>query len=530
MEKNNSRRRFKCESCEVECSTRFSLAEHERKHTGEKPFSCSECHSSFKRMDGLKNHIRLIHNTNELRQYSCNECSKKSPKLGNIIRHILQVHRAVKRFICSLCALKYSQSQDLKHHLSSVHNVEIANINHSEKKSIEQIYVLPPVDPKTHSHEIIEKVDDVVEEERRKLIGLESIISSLKSETTESCVNSSNQVETAEESIEDRLHESSENLIKESDVEPESVPCREIWISFLIEKPINITSFNLGDVALTGYVVNSDFLLSQKTTSQMDNPENNIRNVPNEIEALTEEILTDRNGNSHYEFTCNVCKKGFVTNKQLQRHMSTHSDTKPYKCETCNKSFLEHYNLLVHQRTHTGERPYVCPICSKEIRYHKDYAEHKRSHEEKAAFTCRYCDKRYSRKRDLERHLHSHRPQSRFICEICGKGFNRKYLKDQHMLKHESRLKQVEKTIFECNVCQKKFKTVNGLLQHKVKHTGMIEEHQCHICGKTSKTSLDLETHLRHHIPRVKSVSCSECQRMFTSDGTLKIHMDRFHK
>ncbi|XP_022199644.2 GDNF-inducible zinc finger protein 1 [Nilaparvata lugens] len=290
MESKVSQRRFHCESCGIGCSTRASLAEHERRHTGEKPFSCSECHASFKRMQGLKNHIQIIHKISESRQYSCNECNKKSAQLGNIVRHILQVHRMVKRFICSLCTLKYSQSQDLKHHLASVHNVYIVNINDSEKRSITEIYVLPPVDPETHSEEIIDKVNGIAEQERKKLDGLESIISSLKVETTETSVKGSCEVETENEVIGNPINESSENQTNESVAE--TVSCPELWISFMLEKPTNFTSFNIGEVTFRGYVVDSHFSLPQTVTDcQIDNSENNIRNVPSEerIQPSTEE-------------------------------------------------------------------------------------------------------------------------------------------------------------------------------------------------------------------------------------------------
>ncbi|XP_039275804.1 zinc finger protein 35-like [Nilaparvata lugens] len=147
------------------------------------------------------------------------------------------------------------------------------------------------------------------------------------------------------------------------------------------------------------------------------------------------------------------------------------SGSKKYKCETCSKSFLEHYNLLVHQRSTLENGLMYALFVAK-----------------KSGIT----------KTTLSTSGHMHRKQ-RSLAKFA--------------------IKPTEENV-----------TLKDTYTRTVKKAGMMEEHQCHICGKTSETSVDLETHLRHHIPRVKSVSCSQCQRMFTSDGTLKIHMDRFHK
>ena len=52
---------FKCSYCEKKLKTEQNLAEHERQHTGEKPFPCALCSSAFASASGLNQHKRGVH-------------------------------------------------------------------------------------------------------------------------------------------------------------------------------------------------------------------------------------------------------------------------------------------------------------------------------------------------------------------------------------------------------------------------------------------------------------------------------------
>ncbi|XP_055769493.1 zinc finger protein 583-like isoform X4 [Salvelinus fontinalis] len=118
---------YHCSQCGQCFSQKGDLNQHERIHTEEKPYHCSQCGKSFKRPFHLKQHERI--HTGE-KPYHCSQCGKSFKGLGNLKAHE-RIHTGEKPYHCSQCGKCFSQSGELKQH---------ERLHTGEKKQHEKIH------------------------------------------------------------------------------------------------------------------------------------------------------------------------------------------------------------------------------------------------------------------------------------------------------------------------------------------------------------------------------------------------------
>ena len=82
---------------------------HEKIHTFDKPFSCSQCDYKCSTLDNLKRHekIRAVD-----KPFSCSQCDYKCSSLGHLKRHE-KIHTVDSPFNCSKCDYKCSHNQSI---------------------------------------------------------------------------------------------------------------------------------------------------------------------------------------------------------------------------------------------------------------------------------------------------------------------------------------------------------------------------------------------------------------------------------
>ena len=133
---------------------------------------------------------------------------------------------------------------------------------------------------------------------------------------------------------------------------------------------------------------------------------------------------------------------------------------------------------------------------------------------------CERCKKIYSPEKNLTNHknlVHAGKKYQKFTCNPCQEKYQESKSRDDH------------NTIYNCDQCNTKFKTIIGLTNHKTscnKHSLMYD---CDICNFTCKSIGNLRLHARgkHNGP---FYSCDMCPHTTTLKKYLLKHLRKEHK
>jgi uncharacterized Zn-finger protein len=113
-----------CSFCGKEFRRAHEKVKHERIHSNEKPYICSECSKAFRTHYSLSVHKKNVHSTE--RPYICIHpgCDKRF-KTQNIYNNHIATHSTEKNFVCSICAKAFKTQVQLIGH-KNVHTKPFA--------------------------------------------------------------------------------------------------------------------------------------------------------------------------------------------------------------------------------------------------------------------------------------------------------------------------------------------------------------------------------------------------------------------
>ncbi|XP_043834792.1 zinc finger protein 131 isoform X2 [Dromiciops gliroides] len=116
-----------CQYCDKQFDHFGHFKEHLRKHTGEKPFECPNCHERFARNSTLKCHLTACQSgvgakKGRKKLYECQVCNSVFNSWDQFKDHLV-IHTGDKPNHCTLCDLWFMQGNELRRHLKEIHNI-----------------------------------------------------------------------------------------------------------------------------------------------------------------------------------------------------------------------------------------------------------------------------------------------------------------------------------------------------------------------------------------------------------------------
>ncbi|KAI5714357.1 hypothetical protein M8J76_015856 [Diaphorina citri] len=384
------------------------------------------------------------------KKYTCDYCTRLFRRPGEVKNHVLVKHLGKNPNQCTFCEKKFNSRNGLYVHLKRVHNVEyserielVSNIPLDEDITDAALLVdkALTIKPK-ESEQSSQSEDEGMEEGGRDSSG---------SEWTEETESRKRKRSASTSKDNKGCRKEKENLGSRS-----NNPSRKVvTVKYLSEDGIGEEKYVLKEDEGDGVgdkVEQGQEGETRKTGGEGEKRKDRRKRVrPSRVgERACMPLIHE----------CPTCGKKWRTVSELNAHIQTHSDLRPFVCEICGQGYKMKKALLVHVGMHSGIHP----------------------------FTCHFCNKSFTQKIGLVKHLNIHNGTKKYQCHLCGKSFIHHTSYKFHQLVHSG-----ERNV-KCDICGLALTTKSHLNRHMLVHTG-DRPHECSVCGKRFAKKWNAQVH-----------------------------------
>ena len=230
-------------------------------------------------------------------------------------------------------------------------------------------------------------------------------------------------------------------------------------------------------------------------------------NVFNRKDSLDRHVRSVHNFNNFIELECSDCRRKFTVKSHLKRHVDAKYDVSGNvvnTCLKCNIDFCSKRDLNSHMKMHKN----ICDKCGSMFSKKSTLATHKL---EGTLLTCEHCSVTVCNQKQMDKHMKVHKKA--YECDCCMKEFKYKWMLSRHK---DCRIK--------CENCNKQLCGFNLLRSH------MIKIHRFKFCSKCNKfiSPEDAILHASCSIvdDNMESLfQCDLCEKRFKRKQGLKNHV-----
>lgn len=362
--------KHRCRYCGKIFGSDSALQIHLRSHTGERPFKCDMCSSSFTTKGNLKVHYQRHtlpnyppgHPLNNERMSMPGKDDQGSspglPTVGGVRfpfppgfgfpglplpfpRPPLELLEKLRLDVFNNVQLVQEQVKQQEHFIRQIKGVKEEI---TEKRSESPVPIIKRDDP-------LQSLEDCVAKKRPKF-------------------DSPNSIESEQESRlrSLRSHKSPQELPPPKSPEKRASPKTPTTPPSIGQSPINynivLPRFGSKDRTWEKFIEVTKTSETSKLQQLVDNIEHKLQD-PNE---------------------CPICHKVLSCKSSLLMHYRIHTGEKPFRCKICGRPFSTKGNLKVHMSIHRIKEPFAgfnaCPICHQKFSNIFSLQEHIRSHTE----------------------------------------------------------------------------------------------------------------------------------------------------
>ncbi len=263
------------------------------------------------------------------------------------------------------------------------------------------------------------------------------------------------------------------------------------------------------------------------------------------------------NKHAGYKLPCDVCRRLFKTEGDMQNHLENHYNGKKlHVCPECGFAYENVSSMHAHKydkhvkplgdktpRTKKTDDPEViartCSVCQRILASEAEKEAHLVNHDSQIPMSkCDVCSWEFESQEKYCEHVEmGHKKKGvdggPHLCDTCGRKFNSEKAQFSHIQNH---LNDVD--MFKCDFCPFEFESFEQCTRHSQKcgksasskKTKSVNKekywrYKCDFCDRKFQNETIKAVHMQNHLSNAPMTKCTQCAAMFEQDEELEYHM-----